>query len=87
MMFFFGIGGLLVAIGTIWLIVLSIQKGKTTGEKVIWALVNLLCQPLSGIAYVIVTKQGLIPLILILIGYLCYGGGVFTNREILKMLR
>jgi hypothetical protein len=86
-MLFFGLGGFLVFIGTIWLIVLAIQKGKTTGEKILWAVVNLLCQPISGIVYVIVNKEGVIPLILILIGMLCYGGGILTNREILKMLR
>jgi cytochrome c oxidase assembly factor CtaG len=86
-MVFFGIGGLLVFIGTIWLVVLAIQTGKSTGEKVIWAVVNFLCQPIGGIVFVIVTKQGVIPLVLILIGLLCYGGGILTDREVLKMLR
>lgn len=50
-MIFAGLGGLLMLIGTIWLIVLAIQTGETTGEKVIWALVNFFCQPLGGIIF------------------------------------
>jgi cytochrome c oxidase assembly factor CtaG len=86
-MLFIGLGGFLVLVGTIWMVVLAIQYGKTTGEKVLWALVNFFCQPIGGIVFAIMTKQGVIPLILILIGLLCYGGGIATNREFLKLLR
>lgn len=86
-MLFFGLGGLLIFVGAIWLVVIAIQTGKSTGEKVIWALVNFLCQPIGGIVFVIMTKQGVIPLILVIIGWLLYGGGILTNREVLQMLR
>ena len=74
-MLFVGLGGLLVFVGAIWLIVIAIQTGKTTGEKVIWALVNFFCQPLGGIVFYIMTKQGLIPLLMVIIGCVLYGVG------------
>jgi len=72
---FLGLGGLLTLIGIIWLIVIAIQTGASTGEKVLWALVNLFCQPLGGIVFFIVKKQGLIPLILVIIGCILSGFG------------
>ena len=77
-MLFAGLGGLLVLIGAIWLIVIAIQTGETTGEKVIWALVNFLCQPLGGIIFYIVKKQGLIPMILVIIGAILSGIGNYS---------
>jgi len=74
-MLFLSLGGLLMFIGTIWLIVVSIQTGQTTGDKVIWALVNFFCQPLGGIVFYIVKKQGLVPLILVIIGAVLTGVG------------
>jgi ABC-type Na+ efflux pump permease subunit len=67
---FLGLGGLLCLIGIIWLIVIAIQTGKSTGEKILWALVNLLCQPLGGIIFFIVKRQGMVPLILVIVGWL-----------------
>ena len=86
-MLFVGLGGLLMFVGAIWLVVIAIQTGKTTGEKVLWAVVNFFCQPLGGIIFFIVTRQGLIPLILVIVGVLLYGGGLLTNREVLQMMR
>lgn len=77
-MLFSGLGGLLMLVGGIWLIVIAIQTGKDTGEKVIWGLVNFLCQPLGGIIFYIVKKQGLVPLILVIIGAILSGVG-FTS--------
>ena len=66
-----GILGLVLFLaGVIWLIVVSIQTGTTTGEKIIWAVVNFICQPLGGIIFYIVRRQGLVPLILVLIGWI-----------------
>lgn len=64
------LGVVLFLAGVIWLIVISIQTGETTGEKVLWAVVNFICQPLGGIIFYIVRRQGLIPLILVIIGWL-----------------
>ena len=73
------LGGLLAFIGAIWLVVTAIQTGQTTGDKVIWALVNFFCQPLGGIIFFIVKKQGMVPLILMLIGMvLTFVGGGFN---------
>lgn len=76
---FLGIGALLMLIGIIWFVVLSIQTGGSTAEKVIWAIVNFLFQPLAGIIFFFVKKAGLVPLILVLIGTIFYGYGFFTS--------
>jgi hypothetical protein len=77
------LGWLLAFIGMIWLVVTAIQTGANTGEKVIWAIVNFLCQPLGGIIFFIVKRQGLIPLLMVIGGWilLVAGGGMaaFTN--------
>jgi len=72
------LGWLLIVVGIIWLVVVSIQNGKTTGEKVIWALVNFFCQPLGGIVFYFMQKQGLIPLLLVIGGWILMflGGGM-----------
>lgn len=64
------LGFVIFMVGVIWLIVISIQTGATTGEKVLWAVVNFICQPLGGIIFYIMRKQGLVPLILVIIGWL-----------------
>lgn len=73
-----GLGGLLMLIGTIWLIVLAVQTGASTGEKVVWALVNFFCQPIGGIVFFIVKKVGLVPLILVIIGAILLGIGNYS---------
>lgn len=77
-MIFAGLGGLLMFVGAIWLIILAIQTGTTTGEKVLWAAVNFLCQPLGGIIFFIVKKVGLVPLILVIIGAILLGVGNYS---------
>lgn len=71
------VGSLIAFIGAIWLIVTAVQTGQTTGDKVIWGLVNFLCQPLGGIVFYIVKKQGLIPLLMVIGGWILIvvGGG------------
>lgn len=77
-MIFAGLGVLLMLVGAIWLIVIAIQTGETTGEKVIWALVNFFCQPLGGIIFYVMKRQGLIPLILVIIGAILSGVGNYS---------
>ena len=74
-MLFGGLGSALVFIGAVWLIVIAIQTGQTTGEKLLWALVNFFCQPLGGIIFYIVKKQGLVPMLLVIIGVVLSGVG------------
>ena len=54
-----------------------------TKDKVIWGLVNFFCQPLGGIIFYVMKKQGLIPLLLVIAGWIIMvvGGGMsaFTN--------
>ena len=74
-----GVGALLMLISIVWFIVLSFQTGGSTGEKVIWAVVNFLFQPIAGIIFFFVKKAGLIPMILGIIGVVFYGYGIFTS--------
>ena len=71
------VGWLLFVVGLIWLVVTAIQTGKDTTDKIIWALVNFFCQPLGGIVFYFVKKQGLIPMLLVVIGTIIMiaGGG------------
>jgi cytochrome c oxidase assembly factor CtaG len=73
-----GIGGLVFFIGVIWLIAVSIQTGQTTGAKILWALVNLLCQPIGGIVFYVVKKQGLLPLVIVIIGTIMAAAGRYS---------
>lgn len=72
------LGWILAVVGMIWLVVTAIQTGKDTTDKVIWALVNFLCQPLGGIIFFFVKKQGMVPLLLVIAGWilLVVGGGM-----------
>lgn len=74
-MLFAVLGSVLLLVGCIWLIVIAVQTGQSTGEKVIWALVNFFCQPLGGIVFYIMKKQGLVPLVLVIIGTILTGIG------------
>ncbi len=76
-----GLGGLLILIGTIWLVVTAIQTGQTTGDKVIWALVNFFCQPIGGIIFFAVKRVGLIPLILIIVGFVFFAPGYYSTMN------
>lgn len=74
-----GLGAILMLICVVWFVVLSFQTGGSTAEKIIWAIVNLLFQPLAGIIFFFVKKAGLIPMILGIIGVVFYGYGMFTS--------
>lgn len=77
------LGSLLTFVGVIWLVVTAIQTGTSTGDKVIWALVNFLCQPLGGIVFFFVKKQGLVPLLLVIAGMVVmfFGGAMNFNSS------
>ena len=72
------LGWVLIVAGTIWLVVIAIQTGTTTGEKALWGLVNFFCQPLGGIIFYVMRKQGLYPLLLVISGWvlMMLGGGM-----------
>ena len=73
------LGSLLTLVGVVWLIITAVQTGTSTGDKVIWALVNFLCQPLGGIVFFFVKKQGLVPLLLVIAGMIVmFFGGAMT---------
>ena len=77
------LASLLILAGAIWLIIIAVQTGQSTGEKVLWALVNLLCQPLGGIIFYVMKRQGLVPLLMVIAGWLVMvlsgGMNAFTN--------
>ena len=77
------LGWVLLVVGTLWLVVTAIQTSTETQDKVIWGLVNFLCQPIGGIVFYVMKKQGLIPLLLVIAGWIIMvvGGGMsaFTN--------
>ena len=72
------LGWVLVLVGTIWLVVTAVQTGADTKDKVIWGLVNFFCQPLGGIIFYVMKKQGMIPLLLVIAGWIIMvvGGGM-----------
>lgn len=74
------LGYVLFLVGLIWLVVIAVQTGADTKEKVIWGLVNFFCQPLGGIIFYVMRKQGLIPLLLVIAGTIVMfiGGGLAT---------
>lgn len=71
------LGSILLLVGVIWMVVIAIQSGQTTGDKVLWALVCFLCSPIGSIIFYIVKKQGLVPLLLQIVGLVIamVGGG------------
>lgn len=79
------LGYILLLVGTIWLVVTAIQTGSDTKEKVIWGLVNFFCQPLGGIVFYFMRKQGMVPLLLVIAGWIIMvvGGGLsaFSNMS------
>ena len=73
------LGGIIYLIGLIWLVVTAIQTGKDTTDKVIWALVCFFCSPLGGIIFYFVKKQGLVPVLMMVVGIiLTFVGGGFN---------
>ncbi|MCW5956374.1 MAG: hypothetical protein KIT61_07300 [Pyrinomonadaceae bacterium] len=78
-------GALLMLVCAVWFIVLSFRLGTSTGEKVIWAIANFFFQPLAGIIFFFVKKDGLVPMIMGIIGVVLYGYGFMTSvGEILR---
>jgi len=82
----FYLGVILQLIGAIWLVVIAVQTGQTTGEKAVWAIVNLICQPIGGIVFVIVKKVGLVPLIIMIIGIVLSGVGYSSVMQMANSL-
>ncbi len=76
------LGWVLMLVGTLWLVVTAIQTSAETQEKVIWGLVNFFCQPIGGIVFYVMKKQGLVPLLLVIAGWIImiFGGGMAMFR-------
>ena len=64
------LGSILLLVGIIWMVVVAIQTGQTTGEKVLWALVCFFCSPLGSIIFFIVKRNGMVPLLLQIVGFI-----------------
>ena len=66
-----GLGTLLALVGWIWLIVIGFQKGGA-----LWGILNLICQPITGIIFCVMHKTGYLPLALLIIGNIIAGIGM-----------
>lgn len=66
-----GLGSILILVGWIWLIVLGFKKGGA-----LWGILNIICQPITGIIFCIMHKTGWIPLILMILGMIIEGIGM-----------
>lgn len=76
------IGGLVYLVGLIWMVVTAVQTGKDTTEKAIWGLVCFFCSPLGSIIFYVLKRQGLVPLLLMIVGLVVmfFGGALnFTG--------
>ena len=71
------LGWLIFFVGVIWMVVIAFQTGQSTGEKILWAAVCFFCSPLGSIIFYIVKKQGMVPLLLQIVGFIVMiiGGG------------
>ncbi len=78
------VGWVVYMIGLIWMVVTAVQSGKDTSEKAIWGLVCFFCSPLGAIIFFIVKKQGLVPLIMMIAGFIVMiaGGGFSFNYNL-----
>lgn len=72
------LGYILLLVGIIWMVVIAIQTGQTTGEKALWGLVCFFCSPLGSIIFYVLKKQGMVPLLLQIVGFIVMmvGGGL-----------
>jgi hypothetical protein len=73
-----GIGSLVFLIGWIWLIVVGFQVGG-----VLWGILNIFFQPVTGLIFCIVKKAGWTPFILMIIGIIMvfgFGGASFVSN-------
>jgi hypothetical protein len=66
-----GLGALIFLVGWIWLIVIGFQKGGA-----LWGILNIVCQPLTGLIFCITQKTGWLQWGILVIGYLIMCGGL-----------
>jgi hypothetical protein len=63
------LGCLIFFIGWIWLVITGFKVGG-----VLWGIINIFFQPLTGLIFCIVKKAGWQPFIVMLIGLVLFGG-------------
>jgi hypothetical protein len=78
----FYVGVLVSLLGSIWFIFLSISTGKSLLEKLIWSVVSLFCQPVGGLIFYFIKKNGFFPLLFVLVGAILMIAGVFSDLTI-----
>ena len=66
-----GLGTLIAVIGWIWLIVLGFKHGGA-----LWGILNILCQPITGIIFCVMHKTGWLQLAMLIIGNIIAGAGM-----------
>ncbi len=76
------VGCLIFFVGWIWLIVIAFKQGGA-----LWGILNIICQPITGIIFCIVHKTGWLQLALLIIGNIIAGVGMIPLiPAYLKML-
>lgn len=73
---FVELGLVLILIGTIWLVILSVQTAATKTGKILWTIANIFFNPLAGIIFFVVNKIGFVPMLLTIIGSVLMGYGL-----------
>lgn len=63
------VGLVVMLIGWIWLVITGFKVGG-----VLWGLLNIIFQPITGLIFCIVKKAGWQPFIVMIIGLILYGG-------------
>ena len=77
-----GLGFILALVGWIWLIITGFKTGG-----VLWGILNIFFQPITGIIFCIVHKTGWVPLILLILGnIISFGGMLPLVTDFMKMI-
>ena len=81
------IGAAMAFVGMIWLIILSIKSGKSIAGKAFWAIANFAFQPIAGIVFYIMRRNGLIALLMLIFGWiLLMTGWLSASGHLAQML-
>lgn len=79
------VGTVIYLIGIIWLLIIAIKNGQSTGEKVGWGFAIFLCSPIGSLVYCIVNRHGGFPLLLQITGFVLSMLGGSMNPSGLNM--
>lgn len=82
------LGIILWLVSVIWFIYLSLRRNESNLMKAVWSILSLLFQPIAGIAFFILKKDGLIPMLLSIIAVILFGvGGSVAVVEFIQQVK